>query len=124
MSMEELRAKMSESVLELFDASVSLIREINPDVVEVAWPHQMTAGFGVGPKKMSEQYNYIAVFSKHMNLGFYYGAELNDPRNVLTGTGKLMRSVRISSLNDLQQVGLRELLEQSVGYLPKLKSGK
>ena len=64
----------------------ALIQDIMPQVVEVIWPQQRTGGYGVGPKKMSEQFCYIAVFKKRINLGFYYGSDLPDPENLLEGS--------------------------------------
>jgi hypothetical protein len=52
------------------------IVSLHEDTVEVVWK---IAGFGVGPKKMSEHYAYIAVQGSHVNLGFYYGASMSDP---------------------------------------------
>ena len=120
--MDELRAQLSPAALPLFDAARALIQEVDPDVVEVAWPRQKTAGFGVGPKKMSEQYIYITTHAKHINLGFYYGAALNDPRGLLGGSGKSMRSRKIQTPADLEVEGLRALMDSATGYLPKLKT--
>jgi len=119
--MNELRAKLSPEVQALFDAARARIREVDPNVVEVAWPRQGTAGFGVGPKKMSEQYIYITTHKAHINLGFYYGADLPDPNGLLGGTGKSMRSRKIKSAADLDVDGLKELMQASTGHLPKLK---
>ncbi|TNE92241.1 MAG: DUF1801 domain-containing protein [Deltaproteobacteria bacterium] len=121
MSIDELREALSPEVLPLFDAARALIRDIDPDVVEVGWPRQKTAGFGVGPKKMSEQYCYISAYAKHLNLGFYYGADLPDPHGLIGGTGKAMRSMRIARVEDLEVEGLRELVFAATGHLPKLK---
>ena len=52
------------------EAIRSLVRELDPDVVEVIWPHQGTVGWGIGPKKMTEHYAYLAVHPAHVNLGF------------------------------------------------------
>ena len=41
-------------------AADELIRRVDPEVVRVVWPHQRTAGYGVGPRKMSEHYAYLA----------------------------------------------------------------
>ncbi len=49
----------------------ALIIDVLPAVVEVPWPRQHVAGYGVGPKKMSEHFCYIAVQPEHGNLGFY-----------------------------------------------------
>ena len=48
-----------------------LIIEIYPDVVEVPWPNQKIIGYGVGPKKMSDHFCYIAAQREYVNLGFY-----------------------------------------------------
>ena len=109
-------------VRELAIRAKALIQEVMPEVVEVAWPRQRIAGYGVGPKKMSEQFCYIAVFKDRINLGFYYGAELPDPEGLLEGIGELLRHVKISALEQLEDPALRRLLEAAAGHLPRLKS--
>ena len=99
----------------------ALIQEIMPEVVEVAWPTQKIIGYGVGPKKMSEHFCYIAVLKNRINLGFYYGADLADPTNLLEGSGKLLRHVKISQAAQLDDPAFRALVEQASTYLPKLK---
>jgi hypothetical protein len=88
----------------------------------VAWPRQKIIGYGVGPKKMSEQFCYIAVFKQRINLGFYYGADLADPQNLLDGTGKLLRHIKISSPGQLEDPAIRQLIEEASTYLPKMKT--
>jgi len=88
----------------------ALVRQLDPDVVEVIWPHQGTIGWGVGPKKMSEHYAYLTVHPAHVNLGFYRGASLPDPAGVLTGTGKAMRHVQLAGPDDAARPEIRELL--------------
>lgn len=102
----------------------ALIYAVFPPVVEVVWERQGIAGYGVGPKKMSEQFCYIAVFKNHLNLGFYYGADLPDPRGLLEGTGALLRHVKISEPGQLEDPALRELLAAAARHLPRLKPGK
>ncbi len=38
---------------------------------------------------------YVNVFTAHVNVGFFRGAELPDPAGLLTGTGKHMRHVKL-----------------------------
>jgi hypothetical protein len=38
---------------------------------------------------------YIGVFASHVNVGFFYGAELKDPAHMLQGNGKFMRHVKL-----------------------------
>ena len=88
-----------------------LILSVMPVVVDVPWPRQRVIGYGVGPKKMSEHFCYVAVHKDHVNLGVDYGAELPDPEGLLRGPGKLMRHTRVNAPEDLANPALRRLLE-------------
>jgi hypothetical protein len=103
------------------DRPKPLITSIMPNVVEIAWPAQNIIGYGVGPKKMSEQFCYIALFKERINLGFYYGADLPDPAHLLEGTGNALQHVKISSVEQLENPALVKLVEEASRYLPKLK---
>jgi hypothetical protein len=92
------------------EALRSLVRRLHPEVVEVVWPHQGTVGWGIGPKKMSEHYAYLALHPKHVNLGFYRGASLPDPAGLLGGPGKAMRHIRLDSADDVRRQEVEELL--------------
>lgn len=89
----------------------ALIRAVMPEVVEVPWPRQRVVGCGVGPRKMSEHFCYVAFHKDHVNLGFNYGAELPDPEGLLQGPGKLMRHTRVNTPEDLSNPALRRLPE-------------
>lgn len=91
-----------------------LIIEIFPEVVEVPWPHQKTVGYGVGPKKMSEHFCYLAPQRDRVNLGFFHGANLADPDNLLEGTGKKLRHVKVRSVEQAEKSYTRELIRNSL----------
>lgn len=91
-----------------------LILDVYPDVVEVPWPKQRIVGYGVGPKKMSEHFCYIGVHRNHVNLGFYYGAELSDPAGLLEGTGKKLRHIKIRDDEAIDQPAHRRLVQLSL----------
>jgi hypothetical protein len=40
-------------------------------------------------------FGYVNVFKAHVNVGFFLGAELNDPTGSLEGTGRRMRHVTV-----------------------------
>jgi Domain of unknown function (DU1801) len=57
-------------------------------------------------------------FRRHVTLGFYHGGELPDPRGLLpeaggqqVGGSLTMRSLRISSLEQVRDPALRSLIE-------------
>jgi hypothetical protein len=91
-----------------------LIIEVYPDVVEVPWPNQKIIGYGVGPKKMSEHFCYIAAQREYVNLGFYYGAVLPDAEGLLEGTGKNLRHIKVKNVEAVTQPALRQMVQESL----------
>jgi hypothetical protein len=118
---EEIVSQADPKVAALARRAQALIEEVMPDVVKVAWPTQAIIGYGVGPKKMSEQFCYIAVLNARINLGFYYGADLPDPKNLLEGAGQAMRHIKISEPQQLENPAVRNLIQAASQHLPKLK---
>ncbi len=116
---EEIVSRAGSQSEPLARAARALIREIMPEVVEVPWPKQRVIGYGVGPKKMSEHFCYIGVFKRHINLGFYYGSELPDPANLLEGTGKNFRHIKISDASQLEEEAVRELVRAASRQVPR-----
>ena len=119
---EEVLAASSPQVATLARQARALIQDVMPNVVEVVWPTQRMVGYGVGPKKLSEQFCYIGPFKKHINLGFYYGSDLPDPQNLLEGSGQTMRHIKISQPDQLENPAVRDLIVAASKHLPKLKN--
>jgi hypothetical protein len=108
---KEMVSSSPPPVPDLALACRALIYDVLPETVEVVWPTQRTAGYGTGPKKMSEQFCWLAPYTKHVVFGFYYGTELPDPAGLLEGTGNPMRHVKIRSFEQLEDPALRALVE-------------
>ena len=53
---------------------------------------------------------YVNAFKAHVNVGFFRGAEIADPRKLLEGTGKFMRHVKLSLARGLDATGLSRLI--------------
>jgi hypothetical protein len=58
-------------------------------------------------------FGYVAVFRAHANVGFFYGADLEDPAGLLEGNGKRMRHVKIKPGTDLNVAALSALIDAS-----------
>lgn len=117
---EEIMTQASPETEAIARRTKALIKDVMPDVVEVPWPKQNIIGYGVGPKKMSEHFCYIGVFKNHVNLGFYYGSELPDPENLLEGTGKRLRHIKISQQDQLDNPAIHDLIMVASKHLPNL----
>ena len=88
---EDILAQADGELGELCVHLRKMITGLHKQFVEIVWPTQKIVSYGVGPKKMTEHYAYIAVFKARVNLGFYHGATLPDPEGLLEGTGKSLR---------------------------------
>jgi hypothetical protein len=56
-------------------------------------------------------FGYVNVFTSHVNVGFFRGAELPDPERMLQGTGKLMRHVKLKPGTVTDAAALRRLID-------------
>ena len=113
-SFDEALSGSSGHVKEIAKRLRKLIIDLYPEVVEVPWPKQKIIGYGVGPKKMSEHFCYIGAHREHVNLGFYYVAELSDPEGLLEGTGKKLRHIKVREAEEIAQPALRHLVQSSL----------
>lgn len=56
-------------------------------------------------------FGYVNAFTAHVNVGFFRGAEIADPRGLLVGTGRLMRHVKLGSGREVDAGALTALIE-------------
>ena len=54
---------------------------------------------------------YVNAFKAHVNVGFFRGAELDDPDAILVGTGKLMRHVKLRPDDPVDEAALERLID-------------
>jgi hypothetical protein len=55
-------------------------------------------------------FGYVNAFRAHANVGFFFGAELDDPAGLLEGTGKRMRHVKLRRAEEVNTAALTELI--------------
>ncbi len=84
-----------------------VIRASGDDVTELLHDGLLTACVGDYP------FAYAGAFKAHVNVGFFYGAELHDPSGILEGTGKRMRHVKVKPGKDLDVAALNTLISAS-----------
>jgi hypothetical protein len=63
---------------------------------------------------MSEHFCYLGAYRDHVNLGFYYGAELPDPEGLMEGTGKKLRHIKVRDAEGVGQSSLRRYIQVAV----------
>ena len=88
--------------------------ELLPNSEEILYTGWKNFAYGTGKSRSeNDLIIYIAPFKDSVNLGFYRGVNLNDPKNLLKGTGKLMRHVKIKSMTDLPIEDLKHLINEA-----------
>jgi hypothetical protein len=81
-----------------------VMRACGSDVRELIHDDQPTACVG------EAAFAYVDAFTAHVNVGFFQGAQLDDPAGLLEGTGKFMRHVKLRPGHGLDAGSLRALI--------------
>jgi hypothetical protein len=53
-------------------------------------------------------------FKNHVNLNFFKGSRLHDPKGVLKGTGKQVRHVTFRAVDQIDRATLKALIDQTI----------
>ena len=97
------------------------MRASGPDLREILHDGCPTACVG------DAAFAYVAAFSApknpHVNVGFFHGADLPDPRGLLTGSGKRMRHVKLHWGQPIDEVALRDLIAAAYGDIRRRLDG-
>lgn len=54
---------------------------------------------------------YVAVFTSHVNVGFFQGASLPDPARLLQGSGKFMRHIKLRPGTPSNDAAINQLIK-------------
>lgn len=69
--------------------------------------------FTLKPEEKEGQFCGVFIYKNHVQISFSNGAELDDPRNLLSGSGTRRRHWNFSDLTDVEYDALRRLLIQA-----------
>jgi hypothetical protein len=69
-------------------------------------------GYGTSGR-LSDGILHIAVYSKHVNLGFNDGATLSDPKRIFEGKGNRIRHITIRSSAELKRPEIRSYIRRA-----------
>jgi hypothetical protein len=91
------------------DAREPVLKTLAPSNESVLDVYVLAMNYGFS-EKMKDQVVYIGVYTKPINLGFHWGAQMDDPEGVLEGDWKRMRRIRNMSQADLGNPIVRNYL--------------
>jgi hypothetical protein len=95
-----------------------IMRNCGDDVRELLHDGHPTACVG------DAAFGYVNAFKAHVNVGFFRGAEMADPADLLEGTGRFMRHVKLRPERDADAAALTRLIEAAYADMKeRLKAG-
>jgi len=90
----------------------SLIRQSAPNVSTV--PKYGGILYTLHPEEKEDQFCGVFAYKDHVQLAFSLGTSLNDPQNLLQGTGKYRRHLNFSSVVEIDAEAVTRFLRQAV----------
>ncbi len=105
----------SAQVRDLALAARALVLEEAPDASELVYDAYNAVASGYTfTGRPGDAFIHIAVYTRWINLGFNRGAQLQDPFDMLEGSGRSVRHIRIAELADLKQPAVRTLVKMAI----------
>jgi hypothetical protein len=105
----KLLARYPDDVQALALEATRLIRRLLPDVEERADPTAGLIAFGSGPGYKGMVCTLL-LSKTGVKVGLVRGSELDDPRGLLEGSGKVHRYIQMKSAADLRRPGVSALI--------------
>ena len=103
----------------LAEATLAKMRERLPGAVQIVYDNYNALVVGFGPsERASEAAFSIALYPKTVRLFFLRGAVLPDPKELLEGEGKVVRSIVVEDPSDLDKPPVRALMKAALKAQP------
>jgi hypothetical protein len=67
--------------------------------------------WGIPTFERKDPFCFFMTGKNHVTFGFHFGTSVEDPEGLLEGTGKNIRHVKLRTLEDLEQKGLKKLVQ-------------
>lgn len=85
--------------------------------------HALTSLYSVS-EKMGDAFCMIPIYTNHLNLGFNKGTLLEDPQNLLQGTGKLIRHIPVEKEADFKNEAVKNLIITAIALATEYSNAK
>ncbi len=104
----------NQNLIDLYTSLRNFILSIHAKSNELLYhTYALTSLYSVS-EKMGDAFCMIPIYTNHLNLGFNKGTLLEDPQNLLQGTGKWIRHIPIEKERDFNNEAVKELIEEAI----------
>lgn len=90
----------------------SMVRDAMPGAREVLFARHNHFAYASSESR-ADTIVYICPMKEYVRLGFMFGTHLNDPQQLLVGTGKQLRHVKVRTVEEANMPALRGLVEEA-----------
>ena len=88
----------------------AMVKSAMPRAHEVLFASQNHIGYGWSESRR-DLICYICPMRDYVRLGFMFGTHLDDPEQLLVGTGKRLRHVKVRTVQEASHPALERLVE-------------
>src|SRR5262245_31567512 len=86
-----------------------------PGAIEFVYDNYYALVIGFGPnERPSEAIFSIVIYPRHVSLCFIFGAELDDPKRILQGSGNQVRHIRLENTATLDDPEVKALISRAI----------
>ena len=97
--------------------------DLYPNCNELIYDNYNAVAFGWSPtSRLPHTFCSVAVLSKYVHFGFYWGTQIADPEKMLLGKGNQYRYIIVKDKNDFPKAYIKKLLKEAyANSLAKVK---
>jgi hypothetical protein len=108
-------SRFEPEVAALARAALRRARALTPPSYELVYDayNALSIGFSLS-QRTSEHFLHVAVYPRHVNLGFPFGTSLSDEDGRLKGEGARVRHLSVHALSDLTDPMLARFVREAV----------
>lgn len=106
-SIDDYVAKLGSPHREIVQALRKFVKDTAPNLDE-------TIKWGNPTWTRKSNVCWIISYKDHVDFGFFRGTDLNDPKDLLEGTGEGLRHVKIHDVTGVRPTDLKPLLKQAI----------
>ena len=103
-----------QELIDLYLELRTFVLSLYPKSTEILYhTHALTSVYSLS-EKLGDSFCMIPIYTNHLNLGFNKGALLSDPKQLLKGTGKLIRHIPINNVQDFKSNAVKALIKEAI----------
>jgi hypothetical protein len=114
-SLSEFIKPYDSSIQKIAIALRTFVMGIVPEANELIWDNYNAVAIAYSKsEKLKDAFCHIALYSSHVNFGFNRGAEIQTKSIKLEGTGKLIRHIKVTNMDEFPGSEIQKMILEAV----------